>query len=671
MHEAPLLQDLATIMIVAGIVTLLCHRLKQPVVLGYIIAGVLIGPHTPPYALVHDEQTIKNLSELGVVFLMFSLGLEFNLGRLKAVGATAFIAASFDILLMFAAGYQIGRWFSWSAMDSLFLGAILSVSSTTIIVKALTELGKTRERFAELIFGILIVEDILAIVMIALLSGIALTGSFQAAEVGATVGRLGIFLVVALVVGLIMVPRLLTYVARHRSHEMLLVTTLGLCFGISLLAVKLGYSVALGAFLIGAVIAETKQIHQVERLLEPVRDMFSAVFFVSIGLLIEPAMLFQYATPIAVITLVVIVGKVLSCSLGTFLAGHDERTAMRVGMGMAQIGEFSFIIASLGLSLNVTSKFLYPIAVTVSAITTLLAPYLIKSSDAAVALFDRSVPKTIASSLSIYTRWVGGLNSRQGSVAGKFIRKWILQMLLSGALVAGLFVAATYLAFGGRSRLPELGLGETNLRAALWLGAALLSLPMLYAIVRKLQALGMLVAEVSVTRAAAGENTASLRTVVGAVVFSAGIGVLAVALLVLSSALLPPLRLLLIFIPAVALVAVLLRRQLVRVYAGAQIALKDSLTPIAPAPAGSPSALSPLLQDAHLDTTTVGASSPAVGKTIADLQLRSTSGASIVAIERGGTRTINPGPDARLEPGDVLLLLGDRQQLDAAVALVE
>ena len=287
MHGVAFLQDLAVVMIVAGLVTIICHRLKQPVVLGYIIAGVIIGPHTPPFPFIKDEESIQTLAELGVVFLMFSLGLEFSLRKLHKVGFAALIAAALEILLMVWVGYEIGRAFGWKAMDCIFLGAMLSISSTTIIVKALGELGRTKEKFAELIFGILIVEDILAIVMIALLSGIAMTGSLAVGDVFNTTARLAIFLVVSLVLGLLAVPRLLGYVARFKSNEMLLITVLGLCFGVSLLAVKLNYSVALGAFVIGAVIAEAREIHRIENIIEPVRDMFSAVFFVAIGLMID------------------------------------------------------------------------------------------------------------------------------------------------------------------------------------------------------------------------------------------------------------------------------------------------------------------------------------------------------------------------------------------------
>ncbi len=402
-HDITFLHDLAIVMIVAGLVTIVFHRLKQPVVLGYIIAGVIIGPHTPPFPLIDDPATIQTLSGLGIIFLMFSLGLEFSLRKLNQVGATAFIAATLEILVMLCAGYSLGQMFGWSSIDSVFLGAILSISSTTIIIKALGELRLNKKPFAELIFGILIVEDILAIVMIALLSGFATTGSFTAREIGVTVLKLGSFLGILLVAGLILVPRLLDYVARFKSNEMLLVSVLGLCFGVSLLAVQLDYSVALGAFLIGAIVAEARQIARIETLLEPVRDMFSAVFFVSIGLLIDPVLIARYAGPIVAITAVVVVGKVLACSLGVFLAGHERRTALRVGMGLAQIGEFSFIIAALGLSLKVTSDFLYPIAVAVSALTTLFTPYLIKSSDAVTGWFERVAPLPVQRWLDYYT----------------------------------------------------------------------------------------------------------------------------------------------------------------------------------------------------------------------------------------------------------------------------
>ncbi|HTJ00487.1 MAG TPA: cation:proton antiporter [Dongiaceae bacterium] len=668
MHPISFLQDLAVVMIVAGLVTILCHRFKQPVVLGYIIAGVIIGPYTPPFPLIHDKDTINTLAELGIILLMFSLGLEFSLRKLRQVGWAALIAACLEILLMVWIGYEIGRGFGWGTMDSIFLGAILSISSTTIIIKALGELGKTKEPFAQLIFGILIIEDILGIAMIALLSGIAVSGGLQLREVGVTLGKLAVFLVATLVVGLIFVPRLLRYVARFKSNEMLLITVLGLCFGVSLLAVKLGYSVALGAFLIGAIIAEAREIHRIEALTEPIRDMFSAVFFVAIGLLIEPGMLLRYWLPIVVITLAVVGGKVLTCAFGAFVGGNDSRTSLRVGMGLAQIGEFSFIIASLGLTLNVTSHFLYPIAVAVSALTTLLTPYLIKSADGLVNWFDRTAPPSLVNSLEIYTRWVGQLgNHRESGMAAKLIRRWAAQMALNAALITAVFIGAAYLAKHPPAWVVKLEPGDEWLKAGLWLAAAVASLPMFIATSRKLQALGLLVAELKVREAAAGKRTAAIRAVVAQVIPIAGTVVLGLYVIMLSATLLPGLRAMLILLVLAGVISWLLRRSFIRVYAKAQFALEETFAqPPAPREASVPAATASLLREADLDTVGLAAHSPAAGKLIRELELRTRTGASIVGIERGDTKIINPGPDEELQAGDQVLLLGTTAQIAAA-----
>jgi len=668
MHSIAFLQDLAVVMIVAALVTVIFHRFKQPVVLGYIIAGVIVGPHTPPFPLIHDEETIKTLSELGVILLMFSLGLEFSLRKLKQVGAPAFIAALLEILLLFWVGYEIGRCFAWSTMDSIFLGAMLSMSSTTVIIKVLGELGKMKERFSQLIFGILIIEDILGIAMIALLSGIAMTGALSVADVGATLGKLGLFLAVTLVVGLIAVPRLIGYVARFKSNEMMIVTVLGLCFGVSLLAVKLGYSVALGAFIIGAVIAEAREIHRIEMLIEPVRDMFSAIFFVSIGLLIDPELLVVYWQPILVITLAVIIGKVLTCSFGAFVGGNDTRTSLRVGMGLAQIGEFSFIIASLGVTLKVTSGFLYPIAVAVSALTTLFTPYLIKSADGLVGWFDRKAPKSLVDSLGVYTRWVGQIGSRQlPSLANRLMRRWTLQMALNATLIAAVFIAAAFVGQRRPAWMKNLQLSDEWLRAALWLTAVILCLPMFIATARKLQALGLLLAETKVTESAAGERTAAIRSVVANFVPITGTVTLGLFTLVLSSTLLPPLPVLLVLLVIVGLIAWLLWRSFIKVYSKAQVALQETFAqPADPRPGTAQITKPSLLRDADLETVVLTDSSPAVGKLIRELELRTRTGASIVAIERNGVNTVNPGPDEELQANDQVLLLGSPTQLEKA-----
>ncbi len=664
MHGATFLQDLAIVMMAAALVTVLFHKLRMPVVLGYILAGVLIGPHVLPSPLISDEATIKTLSELGIVFLMFSLGLDFSFRRLRKVGTTALIAAPLEILLMILVGYQIGQWFGWGRMDSVFLGAMISISSTTIIVKALQEARLTKEPFAQVIFGILIVEDILAIVLLALLSGIAMTGALDAADVAGTLGRLGIFLVVVVVLGLLVVPRLLGWVTKFRSNEVLLVTVLGLCFGVSLLALKLGYSVALGAFIIGAVIAEAREIGRIEILTSSLRDLFCAVFFVAIGLLIEPRMLAQHWLPIVVITAAVVIGKSVACAFGAFVAGHDNWTSMRVGNGLGQIGEFSFIIAALGLQLKVTSEFLYPVAVAVSVITAFLTPLRLKHSDDLVEWWGRHAPRALTNYLDLYTEWLGRFReSRRSGFVGRMVRKWFWQMGLNVALTAGVFIIAVFLAQRKPAWLPQFPGGEIGMNAFLWLGATVLSLPLLIANFRKLQALGLLVAEISVRPEAAGERTASIRAVIAQAIPLAGVVALALLVLALSSTLLPPLEVLLVLVLIVALVMWVWWRAFVKWHSKAQVALIETFERPPPARPESTTQFFRLLSHAQIRVVLVDPGSPVAGKLIRELELRTRTGASVVGIERNGESIVNPGPDEELRAGDKLLLLGSGDQL--------
>ncbi|CRM41697.1 MULTISPECIES: cation:proton antiporter [Pseudomonas] len=578
MHAISFIQDLAVIMLVAGVVTVLFHRLKQPVVLGYIVAGFIIGPHTPPFGLIHDEDTIKTLAELGVIFLMFCLGLEFSLRKLFKVGATAFIAAFLEIILMIWIGYEIGQWFDWNTMDSLFLGAILAISSTTIIVKALNDLKMKNQRFAQLIFGVLIVEDILGIGIIALLSSIAVSGTVSSGEVFSTVGKLSLFMIVALVIGILLVPRLLAYVAKFDSNEMLLITVLGLCFGFCLLVVKLEYSMVLGAFLIGAIMAESRQLIKIERLIEPVRDMFSAIFFVAIGLMIDPQILLQYAWPIAVITVAVVLGKMLSCGLGAFIAGNDGRTSLRVGMGLSQIGEFSFIIAALGMTLQVTSDFLYPVAVAVSAITTLLTPYLIRGADPLSLKIAAVMPQRMSRVFGLYGEWLRSIQPQgEGAMLASMIRKIILQVGVNLALVIAIFFTGSFFAARIGGYLQGWISDPSWQKALIWGGALLLSLPFLIAAYRKLKALSMLLAELSVKPEMAGRHTQRVRRVIAELIPILSLLVIFLLLAALSASILPTNKLLMLITVVAAAVAAVLWRWFIRVHTRMQVALLETL----------------------------------------------------------------------------------------------
>lgn len=673
MHDANFLQDLSVVMIVAAVATILCRQLRQPVVFGYILAGFIIGPHTPPFALISSQAAIDTLAQLGVIFLMFALGMEFSLRKLRAVGATSFIAAPFAIVAMLWVGFQVGQSFGWSRMDSIFLGAIISMSSTTIVVKALESLGKTKERFAQLIYGVLIVEDILAIVLIALLSGFAKTGTLDGEKAGMTIVGLCSFLGGLLVVGLIAVPRLLNYLARFKSNELLLVTVVGLCFGVSLLTLKLGYSVALGAFLIGAIVAEARQIAKIESLMHPVRDLFSAVFFVSIGLRIDPGLIAQYAVPILVIAVVVVAGQALSCALGCFIAGNDMRTSLRAGMGLAQIGEFSFILAALGQDLGSTSTFLYPIAVSVSAITTLCTPYLIRSSDGVVGWFDRVAPGPLVAAMEAYSRWVGGIGEKSGSSpAARILIKLAWQIALNLLLATGVFIAAVVVHARYATGWTHFPGGVDGVKATLWLGALVLSFPCLIAAWRKFQAGGMMVAELSVSPSKAGTGTATARAVVSGTVLIAGSCLMALWLLVLSSTLLPSRNVLLLALAIAAVAGVLLYRASNRLYARAQYALHGTFASPPDVDEHMLARKVPsILRDAKLEPVRIGAEFAAAGRMISELRLRSETGASIVGIQRGETSLVNPPPEEELQAGDDVLLIGSAAQLASARDLLQ
>jgi monovalent cation:H+ antiporter-2, CPA2 family len=578
MHVMNFIQDLAVIMLTAGIVTVLFHRLHQPVVLGYIVAGVIIGPFTPPFGLIHDELTIKTLAELGIVFLMFSLGLEFSVKKLARVGISALIAALTEIFVMIWIGYTIGQFFKWSTMDCIFLGALLAMSSTTIIIKALDELKLKHEPFAHLVFGILIIEDILGIGMIALLSALATSGSVSTETVLTTLGRLSLFMTIALILGVLIVPRLLSYVSKFQSKEMLLITVLGISFGFCLLVIRLNYSIALGAFLIGAVMAESRQLYTIQRLIEPLKDMFSAIFFVTIGLLLDPSVLVTYALPIAVITLAVLIGKVAADSIGVFLGGRGGIESMRVGMSLAQIGEFSFIIASLGVTLNVTSNFFFPIIVAVSLVTTFLTPYLIKSADPLSHQLNKVIPSGIHRILTGYTLWLKNIWPK-GDLAKlvKIIRRIVLQIVINIALVVAIFLTGAYIGSQLGTLVPALIFQADIKNTIVWGIALFVSIPFLIAAYRKLQGLSMILVELS-TKSSMLESRKFqiIRRVISEVIPIAFIIGVIYLILILSSDIVPPYNMLLGIILGACILTVLLWKYFVKLHSTLQFALLDT-----------------------------------------------------------------------------------------------
>src|SRR5690242_12141248 len=401
-HLPKLIEDLALILITGAIVTLLFRKIKQPLVLGYIIAGFLVSPHLSITPTVVDQANVKTLAEIGVIFLLFSLGLEFSFKKLVRVGGSASITALVEIVFITVAGYFLGKALGWSLMDSLFLGGMLASSSTTIILRAFDELGMKTKKFAGVVFGVLIVEDIVVILLMVLLSTVAVTRAFEGTEMLLTVLKLLFFLVLWFVAGIFLLPTFLKRVKKLMSEETLLILSLALCLGMVVLATVAGFSAELGAFVMGSIIAETTSAEKVEHLIKPVKDLFAAVFFVSIGMMIDPKAIVEYRWPVLWVILLTLFGKLSSTTLGALLSGQPLKQSVQVGMSMAQIGEFAFIVATLGLSLGVISDFLFPVAVGASAITTFTTPYFIKFSGPVYQFVERSLPRKWVNRLDNY-----------------------------------------------------------------------------------------------------------------------------------------------------------------------------------------------------------------------------------------------------------------------------
>ena len=439
-HLPKLIEDLALILIVAAFVVLIFRKIKQPLVLGYIIAGFLVSPNFKIFPSVVDMTNIKTLAEIGVIFLLFSLGLEFSFKKLMNVGGSASITAFVEIIFITIAGYYTGRMLGWSTMDSMFLGGMLASSSTTIIIRAFDELGVKTKNFAKIVFGVLVVEDIVVILLMVLLSTIAVTKEFEGTQILFTVAKLLFFLILWFLLGIFLLPTLLKKLKPLIDEEILLVLSIGLCLGMVLIAVNAGFSAELGAFVMGSIIAETTMAEKVEHTLKSVKDLFAAVFFVSVGMMIDYDAMITYAWPILAVTLLTLFGKLFSSTLGALISGQPLKQSVQVGMSMAQIGEFAFIVATLGLSLGVISDFLFPVAVGVSAITTFTTPYLIKLSEPFYNWLVKVVPPKYIAKINKYS-------TNTQNIQAETSWQTILKNYGRIVLINGIIIIAIYLLF--------------------------------------------------------------------------------------------------------------------------------------------------------------------------------------------------------------------------------
>ena len=397
-----MIHDLGIIMLTAGIVSILFKFLKQPVVLGYLVAGLLVGPYVCGTAWINDIESAEHWAEIGMIFLLFSMGLEFSFKKLLQVGSTAIVGCLTIVIGMMTMGFLAGRLLGFNEMNALFLGGMLCMSSTTIVFKALDDMGLRQQKFAGISLGILVVEDLFAVVLMVLLASVAVKQSFEGGEMAWQLGKLVAYLILWFVAGIMIIPTLFRLCRRHLNDETMTIMSLGLCLGMVLLAIGAGFSAALGAFVMGSILAETLEAERVERLMSPIKNMFGAIFFTSVGMMIDPALLGKYWLPITVISLLVIFGQIIFASLGVLLSGQPLKTAMQTGFTLVQVGEFSFILAQFGESIGVTEKYLYPVIVAVSVITTFLTPYIIRLSNPAYEKVDSLLPRKVKVMLEQY-----------------------------------------------------------------------------------------------------------------------------------------------------------------------------------------------------------------------------------------------------------------------------
>lgn len=656
MSELPhLVKDLALILVVAGIVTIVFKRLRQPLVLGYVVAGFLVSPHMPYIMSVADRADIGTWGDIGVMFLLFSLGLDFSFKKIIKMGASPVIATCCIVFCMMMLGIVTGHVFGWSRMDCIFLGGMLAMSSTTIIYKAFDDLGLRQQRFAGLVMSVLILEDILAIVMMVMLSAIASGSNPDGGQMISSMMKIAFFLILWFVVGIFLIPLILRSMRKLINNETLLIVSLGLCCAMAVLSTKVGFSSAFGAFVMENILAETIEADRIVRLVEPVKNLFGAIFFVSVGMLVDPKILADYAMPIFLLVLTIIIGQVIFGSMSFLISGQSLKSAMQCGFSMAQIGEFSFIIASLGLSLGVISKFLYPVVVAVSVITTFLTPYMIRMATPAYNMLERHLPK----------KWIVSMNSitlsRQASQPERKWKPLLMQMLritviysiLSGASIA--LMLTFFLPFT-RSILPHwwanaacglatLAIISPFLRAivmkknhseefkALWNSSPYNKPPLVFTIVVRL----------AIASAFVFYICNYLTRFTNALMIS--IAVAAVALMIISRSLKKrSIKMERMFMQN------LRSREIEALVMGHKRPLYEGLL---------------LDRDIHISDFEIPEDSLWMGKTLRELQFRNKYGVHVSSILRGTQRINIPSGDSIIFPGDKIQAIGSDGQLTA------
>lgn len=653
-HIPTLITDLALILVSAGLITVLFKWLKQPVVLGYIMAGFLTSPHLTITPSVVDTANIQIWADIGVIFLLFALGLDFSFRKLMKIGGTAVVGAVTIVTAMMVVGYSTGLALGWGHMNSLFLGGMLSMSSTTIIFKAFDDLNLRTQRFAGVVFGVLVVEDLFAVVLMVLLSTLAISSEVEGMEMVNSILKLGAFLLFWSVTGIFIIPTFLKRAKRLLNDETLLVVVLGLCLGMVMLAVTAGFSAALGAFVMGSILAETIEAEKIEHLVKPVKDLFGAIFFVSVGMMIDPLLLAEYWLPILIITVVVVVGQISSACFGVLLSGQPLKVAVQAGFSLAQIGEFAFIIAGLGMSLKVTDTFLYPIVVAVSVITTFLTPYMIRMADPAYRRLEKKMP---ASWRRFLERYSSGTNTMRHKSTWNRLLKALLRIVITYTVLSVFVIALSlqYLAPLIEQALPG------------WMGSLVSLVLILLFISPFLRAMMMKKNHSEEFQELWNDSFYNRGPLVSLIILRVALCVGIVMFVVgnlinvalgLTLAIAAAAIGLFIFSKRLKKHSILLERRFLRNFMARQEDAERR------SPIKQHFVRHLLARDLHLADFEVSQASPSIGKTLRELNFRQSCGVSIVSINRGEQRINIPGGDERIYPFDHLTVAGSDRELD-------
>ncbi|UXR63466.1 cation:proton antiporter [Bdellovibrio bacteriovorus] len=652
MHHLPhLITDLGFILMIAALSTLLFKKLGQPQVLGYLIAGFLVSPHVPFLPTVVDKASIQVWSEIGVIFLLFSLGLEFSFKKLFKVGGSAGFTAVFEIVFMMGVSYLVGRMLGWNNIDSLFFGGILSMSSTTIIVRAFQEMGMRGQKVVDLVFGILIVEDIVAILLLVLLAAIAGSGAVSGMELGFSALRLLFFIALWFVVGIFLIPIFLRKIRNLLEDETMLLVAVGLCFMMVMIAAGVGFSAALGAFVMGSLLAETPEGHKMEHILTPVKNLFAAIFFVSVGMMIDPKVLIERWDLVILVTALTVVGKFVGSFLGAILSGQSRKKSFQAGMSLAQIGEFSFIIASLGVTLKVTSDFLYPLAIAVSAVTTFTTPYLIKVAEPTYRWVDARLPDGIKRMLDRYQASF----DREGksSVGSLIFKTYGVKIILNTVMVIAILAAYKAILNAEVQRYLEQSPWAGSISLFICLG---LMAPFFW---------GIVMSGPSLKAQREFEELEKLR----GLQFGVFVGRLVLAILLLHAVIIQfvTLKMALGVIVAVVAIAALAGQFWVRrLYQFIEKNFLKNLTEKERKELVSSEVARTFLPwDASLGTYDLNAESVLVGRNLRDLSFKEKYGVNVAAVYRGSKRYFAPDGEFILWPYDKLICFGSEEELQS------